>query len=100
MAEKKPDEKAPEQVKAIAKHRKLNADELKALKSTAPTGSRELAPGKSFCIGSKAFKSAIFSIQPDKEGKEELKRDRVKKCYVPDTLVKGLKLKDGLFLSK
>jgi hypothetical protein len=90
----------PEAIKAKAKHRKLSKEELAALKCTAPQGKRELAPGKSFCVGAKSFKPAIFSVQPDKAGNEELKRDRVKSCYVPDALLKGIKPKDGVFLAK
>lgn len=83
----------------VAKHRELTADELKNLKSVAPAGSKELAPGKSFCIGPHVFKSALFSMVKGKDEKETLLRERTKKSCVPEKYLAGINFKPGTFLN-
>lgn len=85
-------------VKTTLKHRELTAEELKALKTTAPTGYRELAPGKKLAIGPHLFTAAKFSMQKNRAGEEELVREG-KKCFVKESLIAGIALKDGTFLS-
>ena len=67
------------------------------IKSEAPEGFRELKPGKQVCFGTRTFSAARF--YREKVGDSvEIKREKQKNRFVPETVIKMLKLKDNLFL--